>query len=443
MLDTVAYASSPSLTQVCFQRHPAVLMRREHWGGFAFHRECGELLEVDEEGFEILATLSQATGVRDLAAIACCRADRPPRLPELARFLQELEQRGFVHRVLFSTDSGCRSTIGQSNADGYTDGCATSAPGNRDLSAPLVAHWAVTYRCNLACSFCYSESSPDREREPAREIRIRIVQRLADWGVFEVALGGGEPTILSDFPELLAAIRRCGLVPNVTTNGVLNSAKILRALAEHAGTVHLSADRSDLLDAARGAGVSDRMKETARCLSAGNVRWGVNLLLTPQNAQSLNRSLIEMQDLGATAVTLLRPKGAWTARNWPGFPTPRDLRSIASSVKQFMKRQPALRMYVDTALRGEWSQAGLLDDPEPDVLGCGGGQRHIAITPNGDVFPCSHARRNDLRMGNLLRGELDQIWRAGQGQVARRQYGELCCGTTCPCHNQIEHHKPQ
>ncbi len=324
MLDAIAYACSPSRAPVCFQRHLAVLMRREHWGGFAFHRECGELLELDEEGFEILATLSQATGVRDLATIACCGADRPQRLPELARFLQELVQRGFVQRVSFNTDSGCCPTIGQRNADGYADGCATPAPGNRDLSAPLVAHWAVTYRCNLACSFCYSESRPDREREPAREIRIRIVQRLADWGVFEVALGGGEPTILADFPELLSAIRHCGLVPNVTTNGVLNSEKILHALAEHAGTVHLSADRSDLLDAARGKGVSARIKETAQRLSAFHVRWGVNLLLTPHNTRSLRRSFVELQDLGANAITLLRPKGIWASENWRGFPTARS-----------------------------------------------------------------------------------------------------------------------
>ena len=98
-----------------------------------------------------------------------------------------------------------------------------------------------------------------------------------------------------------------------------------------------------------------------------------------------------------------------------------------------MKRRPALRMYVDTALRGEWSQAELLDDPEPEVLGCGGGQRHVAITPLGDVYPCSHARWENLHMGNLLRDELDQIWRAGRGQAARARYGKMCRGTTCPC----------
>jgi radical SAM protein with 4Fe4S-binding SPASM domain len=57
----------------------------------------------------------------------------------------------------------------------------------------------------------------------------------------------------------------------------------------------------------------------------------------------------------------------------------------------------------------------------------------VAITPVGDVYPCSHCRWNDLQMGNLLRDGLEQIWLAGRGQAARRRYAELCYGTTCPC----------
>src|SRR5204862_6367791 len=90
------------------------------------------------------------------------------------------------------------------------------------LRAPIVAHWAVTYRCNLTCAFCYSESGPGREPGPHPQTRHRIVERLAAWGVLEVALGGGEPTLLPDFPELLAAIRAGGMVPNVTTNGTIH-----------------------------------------------------------------------------------------------------------------------------------------------------------------------------------------------------------------------------
>ena len=288
--------------------------------------------------------------MRDLVAIACCSADvlRDCRnWPGSFRNLRSVGSSSEFQSTL--TQSGVpQSAIPRTDTP---DGLETAAARDREFGAPLVAHWAVTYRCNLACSFCYSESSPNCQREPASELRSRIVQRLAVWGILEVALGGGEPTILSDFPQLLAAIRRHGMVPNVTTNGILNSAKILHALADHAGTVHLSADRSDLLDAARGGGVSARIKETAQRLSTLHVRWGVNLLLTPHNAESLHRSLVELQDLGATAITLLRPKGRGPPGIGPAFPHRADLRSTAASVKRFMKRNlrydcTSIRLYV-------------------------------------------------------------------------------------------------
>jgi radical SAM protein with 4Fe4S-binding SPASM domain len=416
-----------------FRRHPAVRLRRERWGGLAFHRDIGELLELDSQGFQILASLSSAATLRELAVTVRSGVSRLPRLPELARFLLELDERGFIERVPPDIHDGLHSTSYESTAAILPDQPASAVTSKRELSAPLVAHWAVTFRCNLACAFCYSESHPRREHEPAAHIRARIVERLAAWGIFEVALGGGEPTILSDFSQLLAAIRRHGMVPNVTTNGVSCSDTMLSALAEHAGTVHLSADRSELLDAARGAGVSARIKNTARRLSTFNIRWGVNLLLSPDNVQSLHQSLVAMEALGATAITLLRPKGAWTTRNWPGFPSPRDMSLIAAGVNRFIKRAPALRLFVDTALRSEWSQAGLLGDPEPEVVGCGGGQRHVAITPAGDVYPCSHARGINLRMGNLMRDDFDQIWQGARGQAARRRFKKQCHGATCAC----------
>jgi radical SAM protein with 4Fe4S-binding SPASM domain len=163
------------------------------------------------------------------------------------------------------------------------------------------------------------------------------------------------------------------------------------------------------------------------------VRLGVNLLLTPDNCGDLRRSLDALLDLGAQAVTFLRPKGAWAAAHWPGFPTADDLARVAEALTSFLEAKPPLYLYVDTALRGEWARVGLLSDPEPEVLGCGGGQRHVAVTPEGDVYPCSHQRRPEYRLGNLLTDDLERLWSAGQGRAARRRYVRDCRGVACPC----------
>jgi len=78
-----------------------------------------------------------------------------------------------------------------------------------------------------------------------------------------------------------------------------------------------------------------------------------------------------------------------------------------------------------------------LEDPEPEVLGCGGGQRHVALTPEGDVYPCSHVRHVGYRMGNLLTDDFAQLWQSGSGQESRRRYLRACVEKRCAC--QVRH----
>ncbi|MCI0335630.1 MAG: hypothetical protein L0228_20670 [Planctomycetes bacterium] len=167
---------STSRPWLVFQRHPAVALRQERWGGLAFHRDLGDLMELDEQGFEVLASLARATDLRELR-FAIGRAECPPRLPELAHFVGDLVQRGFVQRIAWAESRPAYRSFGQLTKVQCTE--QQFRGDSRDLSAPLVAHWAVTYRCNLACPFCYSESGPHREREPAAHVRCRLVARLA------------------------------------------------------------------------------------------------------------------------------------------------------------------------------------------------------------------------------------------------------------------------
>jgi radical SAM protein with 4Fe4S-binding SPASM domain len=400
----------------------AVRLRREAWGGVAFDRAGGDLLELDREAFALLAALRTPGTPSDLER-DLRRSGHAVRRSELVGLLRDLERRRFLVRTAADAPPRPADRWTEAEVAGPADG----------LRAPLVAHWAVTYRCNLRCPFCYSESGPHRAAGPGPETRRRLVERLAAWGVLEVALGGGEPTVLPDFADLLAGIRAAGMVPNVTTNGTVGSVAVVRALAEHAGVVHLSADRPDLLDTARGPGVFARLRRTARRLRGAGVRLGVNLLLTPDNVGDLRRSLDALLDLGVAAVTFLRPKGAWAAAHWPGFPTSDDLARLGDALRSFLESKPPPRLYVDTALRGEWAQLGLLCDPEPEVLGCGGGQRHVAVTPEGDVYPCSHQRRSEYRLGNLLTDDGERLWSAGPGLLGRQRYLRDCRGVACPC----------
>ena len=199
-----------------FQRHPSVRLRRESWGGLAFHRDHGDLVELDAEGFDTVAALAKAQTLPDLRGLLRAQG-HPARRLELASFVCVLKDRGVVRRVAHDAPDLPPDPWSQDAAPETDTG----------LRAPIVAHWAVTYRCNLHCAYCYAESGPWREPGADPEVRHRIVERLAAWGVLEVALGGGEPTTLPDFAALLAAIRAVGLVANVTTNGTNHRPEVI------------------------------------------------------------------------------------------------------------------------------------------------------------------------------------------------------------------------
>ena len=124
---SIAWPPMNTATACHVQISPAVRLRREAWGGVAFDRAGGDLLEVDAEGFAVLAALRTAHALPALQRRLS--PGRPARGPELAAFLRGLERRGFVRRV--------GPAAPPLPADRWTE----EAPGAADgLRAPLVAH---------------------------------------------------------------------------------------------------------------------------------------------------------------------------------------------------------------------------------------------------------------------------------------------------------------
>jgi cyclic pyranopterin phosphate synthase len=85
---------------------------------------------------------------------------------------------------------------------------------------------SVTDRCNFRCQYCMpAEGLPWLERSAVltfEEIE-RVVTLLAEMGVHDVRLTGGEPLVRRDFPRLAAMLARIPGVEDlsVTTNGFL------------------------------------------------------------------------------------------------------------------------------------------------------------------------------------------------------------------------------
>ncbi|MGH9225454.1 MAG: radical SAM protein [Acidimicrobiales bacterium] len=114
-----------------------------------------------------------------------------------------------------------------------------------------------TYACNLACTYCLTESAPGVPRRAlAGDQIVELAHQAAALGFTEAGVTGGEPFLSPGLPAVLARV--AAVLPTVVlTNGTLFTDARLATLRPLAGLpvrvqVSLDSDRADRNDAARG-----------------------------------------------------------------------------------------------------------------------------------------------------------------------------------------------
>lgn len=153
--------------------------------------------------------------------------------------------------------------------------------------------WMYTnFDCNLACTYCCVRSSPQTSRRPLGVDRVRqLAAEAAAAGVSELVLTGGEPFLLPDIDELVAACTEV-LPTTLLTNGMLWKGRRLEALRRMnrnnlALQISLDSATATLHDANRGRGSWDRAIAGIHTAHAEGFRVRVAATLPAEHAQEL------------------------------------------------------------------------------------------------------------------------------------------------------------
>ena len=121
------------------------------------------------------------------------------------------------------------------------------APADAEADRPLGSRlWLYTnFDCNLRCDYCCVRSSPKAPRRALGLERVRrIAREAAALGVAEIFVTGGEPFLLEDIGDILAACAAAAPT-TVLTNGMLlvgRRLETLRALPRDRLTLQISLD---------------------------------------------------------------------------------------------------------------------------------------------------------------------------------------------------------
>lgn len=97
------------------------------------------------------------------------------------------------------------------------------------------------YANGFASHNCY-QNSTTKGKHASADTLASLAYNLGHWGVLEVAIGGGDPTLHPGFAEFLEKLKHYGVVPNFSTQKWewLKDPYITKAVRENCGAVALS-----------------------------------------------------------------------------------------------------------------------------------------------------------------------------------------------------------
>jgi len=141
--------------------------------------------------------------------------------------------------VLFNRKTGTKIRI---NLVPYPDAQHDNYPIYEKATWPELVDLKITDRCERGCPYCYQGSTAEGQHANFDNI-FQLLRRLGEMHVFEIAIGGGEPTLHPHFVSILESAAHQGIVANFSTGSLdwmTAEDPIVLWLREHPGRVAFS-----------------------------------------------------------------------------------------------------------------------------------------------------------------------------------------------------------
>lgn len=314
-----------------------------------------------------------------------------------------------------------------------------SMPFSARPSAPYRMDLALTYRCNNDCAHCYNE----RERSfPELDTSCwkKILDRLWELGIPHIVFTGGEPTLRSDLPELIAHAESNGQITGLNTNARrLSNETYVKTLVD-AGLDHVQITVESCDEA-----VHDRMvdapgafRQTIQGLRnalATSLYVMTNTTMLQTNVHKIPETLEFLGDLGVPTIGLNALIYSGRALTVGTGLTESELQPLLDiAARKTSERGERLIWYTPT----QYCQF----DPTLQnlgVKGCTAALYSMCVEPNGDVLPCQSYYQS---LGNLFTDAWSTIWNHELSVKLRERRGlpDKCtgcallpeCGGGCP-----------
>lgn len=283
---------------------------------------------------------------------------------------------------------------------------------------PILAVWEITLACDLACGHCGSRAGRARPDELSTAEALDLVDQLAELGVIEVVLIGGESYLREDWLEIIKRIADRGMEPLLTTGGRGMTAERARA-AKEAGLLSASVSFDGMEathDLQRGVdGSWAAALESIKNLREAGVLVSANTQINTLSMRELPDvlELIIANGVHSWQIQLTVAMGRAADRpEW--ILQPYDLLELFPMLDRLAARCKEADVLLwpgnnvgyfgpfESTLRGTL--------PRGHHVGCGAGVWGIGIEANGTIKGCPSMATETWGSGNVRDARLVDIW---------------------------------
>jgi radical SAM protein with 4Fe4S-binding SPASM domain len=300
-----------------------------------------------------------------------------------------------------------------------------------DSVRPEYAVWELTLRCDLACRHCGSRAGRARADELDTREALDLVAQMAELGVAEATIIGGEAYLRDDWHTIAAALVNAGIRTTMTTGGRgLTAERVDQAKRAGIESVSVSidglADTHDHLRALDGSFAA--ALRALEHLRAAKLPRSVNTQLNGHNLHHIE-ALLELlggYDIHSWQIQITVAMGR--AADHPELLLqPWQMLELMPLVARLDARckQLGIRLWPASNIGyfGPYESLLRWDHRDGHQTGCEAGLRTLGIEANGDIKGCPSLPTADYVGGNIREHRLRDIWERGAAIGFNRERG--------------------
>ncbi len=283
----------------------------------------------------------------------------------------------------------------------------------------------ITHDCNMRCKYCFADTGEYGGKrsfmssEVGKKAIDFVIDKSADRKNIEIDFFGGEPLmnfdVVKDIVEYAnARAEETGKIFRftITTNGLLLNDEIEQYINENMGNVVLSIDgRKDKHDYMRprvgGQGTYDdilpKYKKIAESRNQDN--YYVRGTFTSNNLD-FAEDVLHLADEGFEQISVepvVLPDNNEFALKKEHLP--QIYEQYDKLADEYIKRRKGGKGFNFFHFMIDFTQGPCV---YKRLSGCGAGHEYVAITPEGDIYPCHQFVGNEpFKMGNVFDGDMN------------------------------------